>query len=89
MENVILLIHLYYETSDCDSKINIDKAHWGYICGDDGKWDKNNCIPAYCDEGYYLNDNRTECIKDPCDNIKLNEITIKWREFKRIYNWTK
>ena len=68
--------YLYFETSDCDSKINISKAHGGYICGTDGKWDKNNCIAAYCDDGYYLNDNRTECIKDPCDNIKLNEITI-------------
>ena len=67
---------LYFETSDCDSKINISRAHGGYICGADGKWDKNTCIPAYCDDGYYLNDNRTECIKDPCDNIKLNEITI-------------
>ena len=67
---------LYYETSDCDSKISINNAHGGYICGDNGKWDKNTCIVAYCDEGYYLNDNRTECIKNPCDNIKLNEITI-------------
>ena len=68
--------YLYFETSDCDSKINISRAHGGYICGADGKWDKNKCIAAYCDDGYYLNDNRTECIKDPCDNIKLNEITI-------------
>ena len=75
---------LYYETSDCDSKINISKAHGGYICGDDRKWDKNNCIPAYCDEGYYLNDNRTECIKNPCDNIKLNEIIINEENSKEF-----
>ena len=68
--------YLYFETSDCDSIINISRAHGGYICGADGKWDKNKCIAAYCDDGYYLNDNRTECIKDPCDNIKLNEIAI-------------
>ena len=67
---------LYYETSNCDSKINIDKAHGGYICGDDGKWDQNKCIPAYCDDGFYLNDDRTKCIPEPCDNIILNEIII-------------
>ena len=36
--------YLYYETSDCDSKINIDKAHGGYVCGNDGKWNKNNML---------------------------------------------
>ena len=68
--------YLYYETSDCDSKINIDKAHGGYLCGENGKWDKNKCIAAYCDEGYYLNDERTECIKNPCEKITLNQIFI-------------
>ena len=68
--------YLYYETDECDSKINIKGAHGGYICGADGKWDKNNCIATYCDEGYYLNNERTECIKNPCDNITLNEINI-------------
>ena len=68
--------YLYYETEECDSKINIKRAHGGYICGSDGKWDKNNCIAAYCDEGYYLNNERTECIQNPCDDITLNEIKI-------------
>ena len=67
---------LYKETEECDSKITIPKAHGGYICGEDGKWDTNQCIAAYCDEGYYLNDDRTECIRNPCDDIQLNEITI-------------
>ena len=39
--------------------------------------DKNNCIASYCDTGYILNNERTECIKDPCDEITLNEISIK------------
>ena len=67
---------LYKETEECDSKINIPKAHGGYICGEDGKWDTNQCIAAYCDDGYYLNDDRTECIRNPCDDIQLNEIII-------------
>ena len=67
---------LYKETEECDSKISIPKAHGGYICGEDGKWDTNQCIAAYCDDGYYLNDDRTECIRNPCDDIQLNEIII-------------
>ena len=68
--------YLYFETNDCDSKLNIDKAHGGYLCGENGKWDINNCIVAYCDQGYYLNDDRTECIKNPCEEIKLKQISI-------------
>ena len=69
--------YLYYETNECDAQLNIEHAHGGYICGSDGKWNKNECIASYCDKGFILNDNRTECIEDPCDSIKLNEITIK------------
>jgi hypothetical protein len=67
---------LYYETKDCDSKNNIKNAHGGYLCGSDGKWDKNKCIVGYCDDGYILNDERTQCIKDPCEKIILNEVSI-------------
>ena len=69
--------YLYYETSDCDSKLNIDKAHGGYVCGTDGKWDKNKCIASYCDEGYILNDERNKCIKNLCDEINIVEKVIK------------
>ena len=65
---------LFYETEECD--LNIDKAHGGYICGEDGKWDTSKCIAAYCQEGYILNDERTECIPNPCDAINLNEILL-------------
>jgi hypothetical protein len=67
---------LFYETNECDSKLKIDKAHGGYLCGSDGKWNKSNCIAAYCDEGYILSDDRTKCYKDPCQNIELKEISI-------------
>ena len=67
---------LFYETDECDSKLKIDKAHGGYLCGNNGKWNTSNCIAAYCDQGYILNDDRTECIRDPCQDITLNEIII-------------
>ena len=69
--------YLYYETKECDNKINIEHAHGGYICGSNGKWDKNNCLASYCDVGYILNDERTKCVEDPCEKFKLNEIFFK------------
>ena len=69
--------YLYFETSDCDSILNIEKAHGGYLCGNDGKWNKSNCIAAYCDEGFILNDERNECIKNNCDEISVVEKSIK------------
>ena len=69
--------NLFYETNLCDSKLEIDKAHGGYLCGTDGKWNKSNCIAAYCDQGFILSDDRTECVRDPCQDITLKEISIK------------
>ena len=68
--------YLYYETEECDKILNIENGHGGYICGSDGKWNKSQCIATYCDVGFILNDERTKCIKDPCDSIKLTEISI-------------
>ena len=67
---------LYYETSECDSKINIEHGHGGYLCGSDGYWNKSNCIVAYCDVGYILNNEKTKCIEDPCEKIILNNIIL-------------
>ena len=67
---------LYYETIECDSKINIEHGHGGYLCGSDGTWDTSNCILAYCDVGYILNDEKNKCIEDPCESIILNNITL-------------
>jgi hypothetical protein len=69
---------LFYETDKCDEQLNIEKAHGGYTCGNDGKWNKTHCIPAYCDIGYELNNERTECIKDPCQSINLQTRQIKF-----------
>ena len=67
---------LYYETIECDSKINIEHGHGGYLCRSDGTWDTSNCILAYCDVGYILNDEKNKCIEDPCESIILNNITL-------------
>ena len=77
--------YLFYETKDCDSKLNIEKAHGGYLCGVDGKWNKSNCIAAYCDNGYILNDERTECIKDLCQEINSVDIIINNIEKSKEY----
>ena len=68
---------LFYETKECDSELKIEHAHGGYVCGDNGVWNKSHCIAAYCDNGYILNDERTQCIEDPCKSINLQEISIK------------
>ena len=70
-------IYLYYETNECDKILNIEHAHGGYVCGSDGKWNKSKCIAACCDVGFILNDERTECIEDPCEKFILNGISFK------------
>ena len=65
---------MYFESNECDNII--EKGHGGYLCGTDGKWNTSNCIISYCDEGYILNDNRTQCVKDPCENIKIETIVL-------------
>ena len=39
-------------------------AHGGYSC-ENGEWSKN-CKPYYCDIGYYFDQYKKKCIKDPC-----------------------
>ena len=38
----------------------------GYACGKNGKWDESNCIPVYCDNGYFFDNVENKCVKDPC-----------------------
>ena len=71
---------LYYETDECDSKLNIDHGHGGYICNEDGTWDKNNCVLKYCDIGYILDITNNKCIEDPCENIEIVNITLNCNE---------
>lgn len=42
--------------------------HGGYACGSDSKWNnKSDCIPTYCDSGYYYNKISNSCIKYPME----------------------
>ena len=41
--------------------------HGGYACGNDSKWNKNKCIPVYCDVGYYYNKISNSCIVYPME----------------------
>ena len=44
----------------------------GYACDKNGKWNKTNCQKSYCDEGYFFDNYKNKCVKDPCyRNIRL------------------
>ena len=44
----------------------------GYACDKNGKWNKVNCQKSYCDEGYFFDNYKNKCVKDPCyRNIRL------------------
>ena len=66
--------YLYFETDKCENII--EKGHGGYLCGTDGKWNTSNCIISYCDEGFVLSDDRTQCFKNPCLNLTFQDIEI-------------
>ena len=66
---------LFYETEECDSLLE-EHGHGGYICNENGKWDKNNCVLKYCDVGYILDIKNKKCIKDPCEDIEIINKTL-------------
>jgi hypothetical protein len=43
--------------------------HGGYECSDEGTW-SDKCVPSYCDNGYYFDEIKVECIEDICINKK-------------------
>ena len=45
-----------------------NRLHGGFACGNDSKWNTSNCVPIYCDEGYYYNKISNSCIIYPMDN---------------------
>ena len=62
-------------------KFNDDKfAHGGFGCGEKNKWDESKCIPIYCDDGYFFDNIKNKCVKDPCiknnNYSKINTIQI-------------
>ena len=53
-------------TSECDKYMTIEHAHGGYVCGEDGKW-STECVPTYCDEGYYFDFINLFCYQEKCN----------------------
>ena len=60
-------------SSDCDSQFPNKYTHGGYECNDQGKW-SSNCVPSYCDPGYYFNKIEKKCVKDICSSIIITTI---------------
>ena len=56
-----------------ECKFDDNLLHGGYICGNDSKWNTSNCIPVYCDNGYYYNKISNSCIKYPMDEEQDEE----------------
>ena len=54
-------------SEECDLFFLDNKAHGGYICGDDNIW-SSECIEAFCDDGYRFDKNERKCIKDVCSS---------------------
>ena len=61
---------------ECDEQIEIEHAHGGYVCGDDGRW-SNVCKAAYCDFGYKWDEYNLKCVVDACYNKEEEKKTNK------------
>ena len=57
------MLVLFSDECKFDDKL----LHGGFKCGSDSKWDRSNCIPVYCDSGYYYNKKSNSCIKYPME----------------------
>ena len=53
---------LIFHDDNCYNMNN--KAHGGYICGDNNQWDKSKCVAYYCDINYYYDLYKKECIQE-------------------------
>ena len=57
--------------------------HGGFPCGDNGLWNKNKCVPSYCDVGYIYNKTENKCVKDYC--FKKDEFNAYYYEhYKKV-----
>ena len=75
--------NLVFET---DHTFEDDKyAHGGYICGNDGKWDKNNFKKSYCDMGYFYDQRENKCLFDTCSNIEKYPLGELYQEVTPEY----
>ena len=56
-----------------ECKFENSQMHGGFRCGKDSKWNKTDCIPVYCDSGYFYNKIINSCIKYPIEKEDHNE----------------
>ena len=57
---------LLLEDNNCINIPNMEHAHGGYACGDNGEWNRTKCQAFYCDIGYYYDTYQKKCIEDLC-----------------------
>ena len=75
---------IFHDNNNCYNIPGKEKAHGGYICGNDNKWDTSQCVPYYCDIGYYYDLYSGECVEECKSDSKafyLHENT-----FSKKYN---
>ena len=74
---------LLLEDNNCYNIEGDKHAHGGFVCGDNGEWDKMKCQAFYCDLGYYYDTYQQKCIEDLCtktddDNDDNNNENDDW-----------
>jgi hypothetical protein len=60
----------------CENTFENKYTHGGYECGNDRKWKTDNCVPSYCDPGFFFNKKKKKCVKDICSSIPVREESI-------------
>lgn len=55
--------NLLFITEKCTFKDS--RMHGGYECDDKGNW-STNCVPSFCDNGYYLDKKNNKCVENVC-----------------------
>ena len=59
-KNTKLLLH----SEECKNIHSYEHSHGGYQCDDKGQWNKLNCQPYYCDDGYYFDQIQKLCLQN-------------------------
>ena len=81
IEEAIKVLDYYKENCNPNNKIFVklsdeckfdNHLHGGFRCGSDSKWNKSDCVPAYCDTGYYYNRLSNSCIVYPMEGNGKN-----------------
>ena len=79
IEEAIKVLDYYKENCNPKNKFFVklsdeckfdNHLHGGFRCGNNSKWNKSDCVPAYCDAGYYYNRIANSCIVFPMEGDK-------------------